>query len=271
MKISPNKIIAVAFSGILFATNLYAATSISLAPTSVTLQQGQSLKQTITINPQGVKNYTLKLELRYPADLLEIKSFTFGSAWTALNQPGYDLIDNTTGILIKTAGYPGGLSSSATFGTVNFIAKKSGSGTVSLNSNSLGLDANNQNTLDGLLAKTAVSVLAVTTPVPAPILKVESKIIKHSSTTAPTALAKLPITKPKDELNFPQTLDATTTTNKEPIILRKTQSADLLALVDNNAGDETSNLVIKIISIQAIIVALGYLIYILIRGMTKKK
>ena len=134
---------------IVLAMPALAATTVSLSPASVNVVSGKSFNVVVAVNPQGASNYTEKIELDYPADLLQVKSFSLGSNWMALSQPGYDLIDNTNGVLIKTAGYPGGLSSSATFGTVSFYAKKAGSGTIKLGSGSLALDANNQNVLSG--------------------------------------------------------------------------------------------------------------------------
>ena len=126
-----------------------ADTSVSFTPVNVSVHQGQTFTITIGADPQGTKNYTVKTELRYPADLLEVKLFTFTNSWMPIAQPGYDLIDNTNGTLIKTAGYPGGVSSTVTFGTVSFLAKKSGNGTITLNKNSFALDANNQHVLSG--------------------------------------------------------------------------------------------------------------------------
>ena len=134
---------------IVLAMPALAATTVSLSPASVNVVSGKSFNVVVAVNPQGASNYTEKIELDYPADLLQVKSFSLGSNWMALSQTGYDLIDNTNGKLIKTAGYPGGLSSSATFGTISFYAKKAGSGTIKLGSGSLALDANNQNVLSG--------------------------------------------------------------------------------------------------------------------------
>src|SRR3989344_5755358 len=117
-----------AFGTMAIAAPALAATSVSFAPVNVSVRQGQTFTLTIGVNPQGVKNYTAKTELRYPADLLEVKSFTLADGWILFSKPGYDLTDNTNGVLIKTAGYPNGVSSSTTFGKVSFLAKKSGSG-----------------------------------------------------------------------------------------------------------------------------------------------
>src|SRR3989344_3109057 len=89
-----------------------AATTVSLSPASVSVKSGQIFNVSVTVNPQGINNYAEKIELKYPADILQVNSFTLNSAWMALTQPGYDLIDNTNGVLIKSACYPGGLSSS---------------------------------------------------------------------------------------------------------------------------------------------------------------
>jgi len=134
---------------IVLAMPALAATTVSLSPVNISVTSGKNFNVVIAVNPQGASNYTEKIELDYPADLLQVKSFSLGSNWMALSQTGYDLIDNTNGKLIKTAGYPGGISSSATFGTVSFYAKKAGSGTIKLGSGSLALDANNQNVLSG--------------------------------------------------------------------------------------------------------------------------
>ena len=149
------------------AVSAMAATTVSFSPASVNVVSGKSFNVVVAVNPQGVSNYTEKIELTFPADILEVKSFSFGNSWMALSQTGYNLIDNTNGILVKTAGYPGGLSSSATFGTVSFYAKKAGSGTIKLGSGSLALDAINQNVLSGA---PSVSV-AITAPVSVPAEK----------------------------------------------------------------------------------------------------
>ena len=152
---------------IVLAMPALAATTVSLSPVNISVTSGKNFNVVIAVNPQGASNYTERIELDYPADLLQVKSFSLGSNWMALSQTGYDLVDNANGTLIKTAGYPGGLSSSATFGTISFYAKKAGSGVIKLGTGSLALDANNQNVLSGT---PSVSV-AITAPVSVPAEK----------------------------------------------------------------------------------------------------
>jgi len=143
------------------ALPVFAAT-LSLSPANVSVKKGQIFNAVITLNPQGVKNYTAKVELKYPANLLEVTSFSFGSQWMPVSQPGYDTTDNVNGVLVKTAGYPGGAISSVVFGTVSFRAKNTGNGTVSVGSNTAVYDAGSINVLSG---SSGVSVAISSAPV----------------------------------------------------------------------------------------------------------
>ena len=156
-----------------FAPLMATAATLSLSPANASATQGQNFTVNVALNPQSVANYTVKVELRYPANLLEVRSFTFSNGWIPLTQPGYDSIDNANGTLIKTAGYPGGASLPVTFGTVSFAAKGTGSGNIIVGTNSSAFNANSQNTLSGLPALVSVTVNApastsVPTPAPTP-------------------------------------------------------------------------------------------------------
>ena len=114
------------------------------------------------IDPQGIKNYTAKIQIQYPAELLEAKSFTFGDGWMALSQPGYDSINNVKGILIKTAGYPGGISKAITFGTVSFLAKKTGNGIIKIGADSIVLDGASHNVFKDTAVQSSLTIRAST-------------------------------------------------------------------------------------------------------------
>jgi len=147
--------------GLLLAATggVHALTTVSLNPVMVSVQQGQQFTLLVTVDPAGTPNYTAKVELDYPANLLEVTSFIFTPGWLPLPQPGYDLIDNTEGTLIKTAGYPGGVSSSVTFGTVVLRAKSTGTAVITVvGSSSLVLDAQNQNVINTQPTKTTVTI-----------------------------------------------------------------------------------------------------------------
>ncbi|XOB40882.1 MAG: hypothetical protein ACKKMW_02335 [Candidatus Nealsonbacteria bacterium] len=171
-----NKTIFTVILGVLgtavLAAPVLASTALSLLPTNINVAQGQNFSLVTAINPQGVNNYTLKLELQYPADLLGVKRFTLANNWMALSEQGYDLIDNENGLLIKTAGYPGGVSEPITFGIISFSAKKTGSGVIKVGDNSFVLDATSQDVLNGVLAQTSIVITSPTSesePEPEPI------------------------------------------------------------------------------------------------------
>lgn len=187
------------------------ASTTSFSPGSVSVTPGQLITVSIYVNPQSESIYTVKAAVSFPADLLEVRSFSFSSSWLPLSQPGYDLTDNSSGTLIKTAGYGGGLSSSALFGTITFYAKKAGSGTVSMTSGTQLLNSANKNTFTGggaFSVNVAAPVQApppintpTPTPTPTPVVKTEPNPIRkplNPKVPAPTstkpALIETPIT-----------------------------------------------------------------------------
>ncbi|MFA5999969.1 MAG: hypothetical protein WC783_03265 [Candidatus Paceibacterota bacterium] len=229
-----------------FATPVFAVTRVSFIPVRANVRQGQIFTLTIRVNPQEVKNYTAKTELRYPADLLEVRSFTFSNGWMPITQSGYDLTDNTNGVLIKTAGYPGGVSSTRTFGTVSFFAKKNGNGTIVLNNgNSLALDANNQNNIDSGMIQPEV----VITVLPA----------TETNPTTPTVAAEEPAETGSVLGEQTQTADGLTTV----------ASQSLLASAGNALALDT-NIDVYWPTILAILVFVGYIIYSIIQRRRSK-
>jgi len=158
-KITSLKIAAVVL-GFMVAIPAFASTGATLAPSTVHIAPGATVTLTVTVAP-STNNYAEKIELKYPADLLEAVSFTPASGWMPLTQSGYDSMDNTTGILVKTAGYPDGLSSPTAFGTVTFRAKKEGTAQVAFGANSTSFELNTQTPMTG----TGATVIIAAAPV----------------------------------------------------------------------------------------------------------
>src|SRR3989344_3975554 len=144
------KIVFLLIVGFLFWGSEAFAASINLSAGNFQATEGGSFDAIITLNPESSKNYTTKLVLNFPPELLSVKSFEFGPNWLALSQPGYDLSDNKAGILIKTAGYPKGTDQTTVFGKIKFSVKKSGSAKIVISNSSLSFDENNQNTLKNI-------------------------------------------------------------------------------------------------------------------------
>jgi len=238
--------------GIAFLTMpVLAATSFSFSPASINTTQGQSFDLAISFDPQGVKNYTVKLELDYPADLLEVKSFSFGNNWMPITQAGYDLIDNINGQLIKTAGYPGGLSSTATFGTISFSAKKDGTGAISVRDNSFAFDATNQNLFSG--ASQASVVITAPAPAEIPLIpempSVETPTPKESVTPAPSEKEG------EEEITPPTEEGEEVTTPEEEKPAETAEGPSFLAAIGNVITFGTGNAFIGVIvSIIALLI-----------------
>lgn len=171
---------------LLFAAQASAATTAILTPSTVKVAAGQQFNMAVSVNPQGTKNYAEKLEINYPTDLLQVVSFNLGPAWMALNQPGYDSLDNNSGVLIKTAGYAGGITSQTPFGTITFKAKKTGQAIVKFGSGSQAFEASSQTAVVGSNATVSVTEAVVPKVVApktvAPVTEQKSSAVEETET-----------------------------------------------------------------------------------------
>jgi len=173
-------VVLVILGAITLAMPALAATTISLSPPNIVVTEGQNFNVAVQIDPESVKNYTAKIQIQYPAELLTAESFTFGGNWMALSQPGYDLIDNENGVLIKTAGYPSGFSKAVTFGTVSFSTKKVGNGIIKIGGESVVLDGTNHNVFGNAVVQSSIIITASLPPA--------EQLIPPEEETAPPAL-----------------------------------------------------------------------------------
>ena len=164
------------------------ASSILFNPGSGSYQAGQVLSVNVLVDPQGATLYTVSAHVKYPADLLEVKLFTFAASWIPLAQPGYDLVDNNQGVLIKTGGYPGGLSTKQSLGTITFRAKKAGSASLSFGGDSIALDSSNTNVLSPVLPRALFSFVAPALKANAPAQEKEPVEISQSQEGAEEVL-----------------------------------------------------------------------------------
>lgn len=95
---------------------------------------GQDVTLTLRINPDAINPvYTVSARLAYDTDKLKFKSVSFGDdSAVSLSKVPYYLTDTTEGIIVRTAGFPNGISSSAKFVRYTFTAVKSGQATISV-------------------------------------------------------------------------------------------------------------------------------------------
>ena len=131
------------------ALTAFANTIAILSPETVIRGIDVEFDVTITIDTKDVENFTEKVEINFPSDLLEIQSFTFADTWMALPSDEYSLIDNENGTLIKTGGYPGGVTGSVEFGTISFKTLKEGNGFIELGNGGLAFELDEQTEITG--------------------------------------------------------------------------------------------------------------------------
>jgi len=153
-----------ALLGIFIAGNAIASTNITLVPSTVNVVAGQKVDLVVYANSNGTKNGTVKIVVNYPTNLLSVSSFVQSPVWMVNTETGYDLIDNTNGVLVKTAGYPRGFTSVVPFGTITFTAKEAGVATVGIIDGSFALDASGKNAFSGN-SQTIINIGAVVAPV----------------------------------------------------------------------------------------------------------
>ena len=152
---------ALASLALLVATPAYAAT-ITLSPSTVTVVQGQTFTVLVDVDPQGAKLYTVKVNMSYPASLIEVTNFTIDSSWP-LTPPG-NSVNNVSGTLSETAGFTGGFTAVKRFGTMTVRAKANGTATISVSTGSGAYDSQSANKLSGTQGSTVATIAA---PAPA--------------------------------------------------------------------------------------------------------
>lgn len=257
------------FGMMALAAPALAATSVSFTPVNVSARQGQTFTLTVGVNPHSSTIYSAKIGLRYPADLLEVRSFNFGNSW--MHVPPDDVTDNTGGILRRTAGYPNpGLSSQAAFGTVSFLAKASGTGAVSITAESVVYDGSLQNVLTGVPVQASVVITAQTTP--------STQI--QTSPPAPNQAPTTPVVQTQPNTIQPeQTTDITGSetvvetpieqiqADAQPLVSSRPLAAQVAGFLTLGTGKT----IIGISTVLIILTVIGFALYALIKRIRRKK
>lgn len=148
------------------------AASFVVAPSSGSYTAGDTVVLSVSVAPAESTVYTAMLDARFSPDTFEVVSFSMNDNMIPLKQPGYDAVDNATGVFTKTGGYPGGLSATAPFGSIVLRAKKDGAGIFTIADNSKLLDVNNADQQRG--DQSVSFAIAARVPVivkPAPVIE----------------------------------------------------------------------------------------------------
>ena len=182
--------IATVFGALMCAAPAFAATTATLTPSSANVKTGTEFSVALSVDSAGTSNFADRVEVTYPADMLEVVSFSQKAPWMPLTQSGYDSTDNIKGVMIKTAGYTGGISAATDFGTVIFRAKKAGSATVAVGTGSLAYEASVQTLVSGNSIAIAITGLVLDSS-PAPVTAEVNKIDQtQDRSTTPSPLSE---------------------------------------------------------------------------------
>ncbi|MDO8561275.1 MAG: hypothetical protein Q7S05_00410 [bacterium] len=223
------------------------AASLAPLPDALSLQTGRDYSIPIYVTPTaGEKIYTVKVTLSYPSELVSVTGFSFAPSWLPLTQPGYDSIGN--GTVIKTAGYPGGISSQILVGTLSISANASGSGSISVTSGAQTLDSNNANTLSGR-GSTQITISA---PAPA----TPSNPIRTPTSPAATK----PKTIPKTTVQSATVATMTTTSPVEAAptdVAATSTSSPQVAAAERSTGDSIPTGLALVIAVVSFILGVG--------------
>lgn len=145
-----NKILAL-FSVILsfvLITPVFAS-SFSVAPLGIAVKEGDVINVVVMADGEGTQNYTFKSTINFSPELLSVTDWQWSDNWIPITFDEYNSIDNLEGVIVRTAGYPGGITNEKEFGTITFVAKKSGYANFSIDgSNSFVLNIDGENTLN---------------------------------------------------------------------------------------------------------------------------
>jgi len=162
------------------------AANFSFSPSTGTFIPGETFDVSVYVNPiSGESITTAKLSALFSSTNLEIVSFAIDTGWIPLTQPGYDLLDNTDGKLIKTGGYPTKVESQTKLGVVTFKTKSAGSASFNIDTDSLLIDINNTNKF--VISSGAVYTISVPVePVELPEVVVETPTLIEPVTVEPT-------------------------------------------------------------------------------------
>ena len=182
------KIISFVFGLALVLPVAASAASFVVSPSSGSYTVGDSIVLTVSANPVGSTIYTAMLDARFSSDTFEVSSFTLNDSLLPLKQSGYDALNNASGVLTKTGGFTGGITSTASFGVIVLRAKAAGTGTFTVVDTSKLLDSNNTDQQSGTqTASFAIAPKPVAQAVPVQTTQTPSQsTTKQTETKQPT-------------------------------------------------------------------------------------
>lgn len=151
------------------------AATLGFSPTNVTVSVGSTMTETVVVSSTNQAINAVSGVVSFPADLLQVvsvsKTNSILSLW--IQDPTFSNTDGTvtfTGVVPN----PGYIGAGGKVISIQFRAKKSGTGTVALSSSSSQVLANDGNGTDVLTSTNSATVTAAPSATPAPSSPVPS-------------------------------------------------------------------------------------------------
>ena len=222
------------------------AATFSFSPSTGTFAPGKVFSVAVYVNPSAGEKITVaKLSAAFSAKRLEVVSFSQSTGWIPLATPGSDLVDNTTGKLIKTGGFPARVTSSKQFGTLTLKAKNVGTATLGIEKDSMMLDIANANKFVASTGANFVIATPVTTITPAPT----------SSTTQSEVSGTVKTQKASKKTTSSVTKDKTATTNE--VATTTEVQGQTASAASAKTGTGSKNIWYYILAFLAVLIAGG--------------
>lgn len=156
------------------------AATFTVSPNKTSYKTGDNIVLNISVNPENSTVYTAMFDASFSSSTLDVLSFSLNDNMLPLKQPGYDAQDNLNGILTKTGGYPGGINSNTSFGTLVLRAKKEGVGSLTILDSSKLLDVGNVD------RQTGSQTLSFNIEKYVPVQTIKPKVLSVSTSTVTT-------------------------------------------------------------------------------------
>lgn len=125
------------------------AASFQIAPASVSAAPGDSVSLSLIAEPASSNVVSVRAHVVFDPSVLEEESFTYAPGWLSVAESGYDSVENGQGSVIKTAGYPGGITGQTPFATITFRVKSPGESDIGLAGDTAMLDGSGENIFGG--------------------------------------------------------------------------------------------------------------------------
>lgn len=137
--------------------------SVVLTPERWVISTQDEFSVNIMVDPGDHDIRTVKIELDYPAALIEFVDFELADQWYSVVQAGFDRHDRQTGHILKSGGFPGGIDHEILFGKVTFRGDVPGVGLIQVGGGTALLDEYSDNVFMRNANQTAVRVYDPTT------------------------------------------------------------------------------------------------------------